>query len=392
MKQLIWNRGRLWALALFAGLALAVGLSACGSSDSSDSSTSASSESTETTESTSAETATIDEAAAKAAGFPNYAEFSPPDLSTSRPESRIAFLMPETVQTLQRAIVEGAEAAADKYNVELTVFDAGGYANVTKQVGQFETAIGQGFDGITMLPASPTSLNAQIKQASDKGITVTANLIPPESEDLDFAIFDSLTAEAEISTAVLAEEIGEEGEVFGLFGGEGSAPNIFYVKGVLNALKKFPKIEMVYRKDFPAFNPAEAQTAMEDALAAHPDVNAVITNATSLNPGVQRALQSAGLESVPTIGIGPNTKPEIEGIRSGQIVSATLPAFYKSGELIIEWTAAIIDGTKPKAPLMEIPFLELSPANIEDAISTGAIYYGLTPAQLGCGPGESEEC
>jgi len=403
MKKLKRGPVRTWFIAAAVGLMAAVGLTACGSSSDSSSSSSSStsaqsgSESgaaneTETGEAGGVETASVDAEAAKAAGFPDYDSFGPPKFKAPKPGVKVAFLMPETVVPLQRAIIEGVEAAADKYGVDLSVFDAGGYANVTKQVSQFENAIGQNYEAIMMLPASPRALNAQIKAASDAGITVTADLIPPESEDLDFALLSNSVTEGEVGATEIAKEIGEEGEIFGLFGGEGSAPNIFYVQGAMKALEKFPKVNLVYEKNFPAFNPAEAQSAMEDGLAAHPNVEAVLTNSTSLVSGVERALQSAGLESVPTNGVGPNVKSEVEAIRSGEIVSATLPAFYRSGELITEWTLAIMAGVKPKQPVVELPFISLSPKNIDAAISTGVLYEGLTPKQLECGPGQSEEC
>jgi ABC-type sugar transport system substrate-binding protein len=403
MKQLMRGSVRTWLMATAAALIAGLVLAACGSSGSDSSDSSSTSPPAESEGSGEAggpeagaekntETASADAKAAKAAGFPDYDSFGPPKFKAPKKGVKIAFLMPETVVPLQRAIIEGVETAAHKYGVDLSVFDAGGYANVTKQVSQFENAIGQNFEAIMMLPASPQALNAQIKAAKEAGITVTADLIPPESEELDFGLLSNSVIEAEVGTSELLKSIGGEGEIFGLFGGEGSAPNILYVQGAMKALKKFPKVKLVYEKDFPAFNPAEAQSATEDGLAAHPNVDAVLTNSTSLVSGVERALKSAGLESVPTNGVGPNVKSEVDAIKSGEIVSATLPAFYRSGELITEWTLAIMGGAKPEKPVVELPFINISPDNIEEAISTGVLYEGLTPKQLECGPGEPEEC
>jgi len=374
-------------------VAAALGLAACGSSGSSASSAASTTTSTanESGGGGSEAAVTVDQKAAKAAGFPNYDSFKPPKFQAPA-GARLAFLMPETVVPLQRSIIEGVEAAAARDGAEVKVFDAGGYVNVSKQVGQMETAIGEGFDAIMMLPASPAALNAQITAAKKAGIVVTADLIPPESEDLSFALYDSLPFEGETGATALAEAIGGEGEIYGLFGGEGSAPNIYYVEGALKALKKFPKVKMVFREDFPAFNAAEAQTATENAVAAHPDVKGVLTNSTSLVSGVQRALTTAGKSSVPTVGIGPNTKAELEELRSEEIVTATTAPFFKPGELITEWTLAILAGKQPKEQLLAMPPMVITPDNLEEAISSGALYQALTPTQLGCGPGQSEEC
>jgi len=377
---------------MLTALAAAVLVAGCGSSGSS------STESSATTETAAKppventpEPAADRSSEPSAAGFPNYSDLQPPAFSAPK-GAKIAFLMPETIVPLQQAIIEGAEAAAKREGVDLKVFDAGGYVNVNKQVGQMETAIGEGFDGIMMVPASPAGLNAQIKAAREAGIAVTADLVPPESEEISFALLGTTPEEGEIQTRKLAEAIGEEGQIFVEYGGEGSTPNIYFGKGVTKALKEFPKIEVVVQEEFPAFNPSESQTATENAVAAHPDVKGVLTNSTSLIPGVQRALETAGLESLPAVGLGPNTSAEIAEIKAGTTVAATTPPFFKSGELLTEWTLAIVAGHEPKEPLLPVPSMVFTPDNIEEGLSSEAMFQSLPPNLLGCGPGQSEEC
>jgi len=381
-------------IAILTTLAGAVLVAGCGGSGSS------SSESSETTETTSKPPAeenssepVADNTPEPAAGdeFPDYSDLQPPSFTAPK-GTKIAFLMPETIVPLQQAIIEGAEAAAKREGVDLKVFDAGGYVNVNKQVGQMETAIGEGFDGIMMVPSSPAGLNAQIKAARSAGIAVTADLVPPESEEINFALLGTSPEEGEILTRKLAESIGEEGQIFVEYGGEGSTPNIYFGKGVTKALKEFPKIEVVAQEEFPAFNPSESQTATENAVAAHPEVKGVLTNSTSLIPGVQRALKTAGLESLPAVGLGPNTSAEIAEIQAGTTVAATTPPFFKSGELLTEWTLAIIAGHEPKEKFLPVPSMVFTPDNIEEGLSNEAMFQSLPPSLLGCGPGESQEC
>jgi ABC-type sugar transport system substrate-binding protein len=379
-------------LAVVVSIAIVPSVAACGSgSSTSDTGTAASTAGAATTGASTTTAPKPDAAAIKAAGFSTYDELAPPNFTPPTTKKHVALLLADSSPRNQ-SIQAGFEDAAKQDNVDLTVYNAGGYQNVAKQVSQMETAIGQKPDAIVVVPVSPVALNTPIANATKAGIVVTAQLIPPSSKDVRFSIVDPLPLDGQLAVEALAKAIGDQGEIYGIFGGAGGAPNTLFVQGALEALKKHPNIKLVYRKDFPSFAEADAQQAAENGLAAHPDVKGILTNGTQLVQGANKALQASGKGAVPGVGIGPSDKNEIQALRDGSIAVAVTTPFYRSSQLSLEWTLAILGGQTPKEPVIAAPPMVFTKDNIDAALSSGALFEALAPQALGCGPGQSEDC
>jgi ABC-type sugar transport system substrate-binding protein len=367
-------------------VAVALALGACGSSSSSSSGSSSSSNAAATPNSSTSA------AAAAPATFPNYAKLAPPNFTPPTGTKTIALLLPSTELPSEQSLEIGFQQAAKKYHVKLTVFNAGGFGNVSTQVSQLETAIGEHPDAIVVVPVSPVALNAGIASAAAKGILVTAALIPPSAKQVAFSIVDPIPLDGATAAVALAKAIGGKGDIYRIFGGAGGAPNTLNLQGALQALKKYPQIKIVYQKDFVSFSPSDAQSAVEDALVAHPDVAGILTNDTSLALGVYRALETHGKSAVPIVGIGPGSEQDIQYLRSGKIALADGPPFYAMGNLTLQWTLSILEGHKPKQKLIPAPPTVITKANVDQSISSGALFRVLAPAAIGCGPGTGKQC
>ncbi len=368
--------------ALFASLAVG----ACGSSSSSSSTTS----STSTPAATSSASTS---APATAAAFPDYTKLGPPNFTPPKTQKTVAVLFPAEEIPAQKSALIGFEQAAAKDNVKLTVFNAGGFGDVTQQVAQLETAIGEHPDAIIVVPTSPTGLNAGIAGATSKGILVTAALIPPSSPDIKFSTVDPLPIDGATAAIGLAKAIGGKGDIYGIFGGEGGAPNTLFVQGALAALKRYPNIHLVYRQDFVSYSPSESLSAVENGLTGHPNVAGILTNDTGLAEGAYRALAAHGKSTVPVVGLGPSTATDINYLKEGKVAVADSPPFYADSTLSLEWTLAILAGQKPpKSKLLVLPPTVITKGNIDQAISSGALFQLLAPSTIGCGPGQAKQC
>ncbi|HEY4829093.1 MAG TPA: sugar ABC transporter substrate-binding protein [Solirubrobacteraceae bacterium] len=386
------NRGRTILVIMLAALvALAVG--ACGSSSSSSSTSSTTPAATSSTAAASTgTTATNTAAATGSSSFPDYNKDAPPNFTPPTTQKTIDVLFPSNELPSQQSALLGFEQAAKKYNVKLTVFNAGGFGNVTTQVSQLETAVGEHPDAIIVVPTSPVALNAGIAAATKKGILVTAALIPPSAPQVKFSLVDPLPVDGATAAVGLAKAIGGKGDIYGIFGGAGGAPNTLFVQGALAALKAYPNIKLVYRKDFVSFSPSDAQTAVENGITAHPNVAGILTNDTGLAEGAYRALASNGKSSVPVVGLGPSTSVDIGYLRQGKIALADSPPFYAMGNLTLQWTLAILGGAKPAQRLVPLQPTVITKDNIDQAISSGALFQLLAPSTIGCGPGQSKQC
>lgn len=327
------------------------------------------------------------------ASFVNYlTSLAPPNFAAPGKRYTIALLDASTVLPQQKSLEVGVQAAAKKYNVSLTVYDAGGFQNVTNQVNQFQTALAQKPDAILVLPASPVALNPEISQARAAGIKVLPMLIPPPSGNYDYAEADDLPLDAAKSVDSLAAATGGKGSLYAIMGGAGSTVAQLFQQGMNAELKKYPGLKVVFTKDLPGYSESDAQSAAESALAAQPDVNGIITNDTILGLGAAEAMKLKGLSNVPIAGIGPGNLAAIKALKSGEITVGATPPFYAVGYTTVQWALAILGGAKPAAKTVTVPPMVLTKDNIASAISTGALYSVLAPSAVGCGPGQSTGC
>ncbi|OJU84660.1 MAG: hypothetical protein BGO11_11320 [Solirubrobacterales bacterium 70-9] len=315
--------------------------------------------------------------------FPNYVEkYGPKGVKPATKPYKVAVLLPATELPAQQSLGQGFEEGAKALNIELTVFNAGGFENVSKQVSQFETAIGENPDAIVVIPTSPVAFNSQVDKAVGDGINVFGALIAPLDPKVTYTLADPLEEDGAKSVKALAEAIGEEGEIMGIFGGAGGAPNTLFVKGAKKELANYPKIEEVYSKNLTNYSPAEAQSAAENGLVSHGDVSGILTNSTSLAPGITNALKGQGKEQLPLTGLGPSDQAEIEELEKGTITIGVTPPFYSVGGLTLEWALAIEEGQKPPAPETALESMVFTTENMKEGVESGALYQALAPNTL----------
>lgn len=375
-------------VAIGAALALiALVVAGCGSSSSSSSSSTGGSttggESTTSggTEGESKPTAQIP------AEFPNYDSLSPKNFKAPSKPVKIAALAPETVLPIQQSYVKGWEEAAEADNVELEIYDAGGFTNVAKQVSQMETAIANKPDAIILIPAVPTAFSSTIEEAHNQGIPVVGELLPPISPYTTWSLVDSLEADGAYMVEAIAEKTNEEGELFLINGAKGSSVDTLTTKGIKEAMAKYPKMKIVYESHLPSFDASGGQQVAESAVVKYPNVVGVLANSTTLGEGVAKALSDAGKSEVVISGIGPDTAEQFSSIRDGKIAAAIAVPFAKTSEIVMEWAAQIASGgAAPKEELQVVEPMVITTENVEQTVESGAIYQELAPSIAQCGP------
>ncbi len=331
-------------------------------------------------------------AAAGSSTFVAYLKtLAPPSFTPGSKRYKVALLDASTVLPQQKSLEVGVQDAAKKYNVDLTVYDAGGFQNVSKQVSQFETALAAKPDAILILPASPVAFNAEFAEAKKAGIKVLPMLIPPPSGNYDYAEADNLQLDAAQSVDSLAATLGGKGELFAIMGGAGSTVADLFKQGMTAELKKYPNLKIVFSKDLSGYSSSDAQSAAESALSSQ-KADGIITNDTILGLGAARAAKARGLSNVPIAGIGPGDKAAIDALKSGQITVGATPPFYAVGYTTVQWALSILGGATPATRTVTVPPMILTKSNIGAAISSGALYNVMAPSAVGCGPGQRSGC
>ena len=223
-------------------------------------------------------------------------------------------------------------AGVDAYQVDTDTIDA------TKQAQQVEDLIAQGVDAICVVPVDIKSMDAVLKKAKDKGITVIAHE-GSELKNIDYDI-EAFSNEGYGSFIMqnVAEAMGEKGVyttmVASLTNGshnEWADAAVAYQKEHypdMKLLEAQPRVESEDNGDV-AYNKAK------ELIKTYPELQGVVGTSSFDAPGVGRAIQELDLkDKFFASGTGmPADNAEL--LKSGVIKSLTLWDPAKAGEAMV---------------------------------------------------------
>jgi ribose transport system substrate-binding protein len=263
--------------------------------------------------------------------------------------------------------ISSAQAVADfgKANgVKVTVNDAGGYQNVSKQVDQIEAAILQKPDAIIFWSTDPTGVVPALKKAVKAGIKVIGYVQPPNMP-VTFTVTGDFVLDGQTMASSLFKKMGGKGDAMLILGGAGSAYQAALQKGWNKALKSAPGIHVVATKTIPDFDPSKVQSAVEDQLVRDPKLAGVMTSTTAMAASAATAFRSAGKTGL-SVGEIVGDCGQIQLLKNNQLaIVLGVPAVYY-GRLVMASTIRMLEGKKvPK--LTVIPGNVYTPANIGKA-------------------------
>jgi fructose transport system substrate-binding protein len=253
--------------------------------------------------------------------------------------------------TLEKA----TEAAATAKGWKVMKAEAKVPGDSATQVTAIENMITNKVRAIVLDPANPTALVNVVKKARDAGIlvmTVNASLTPLDAADATFAT-DNLaagkligqwakaSAPSDPRIALLDYDLSDgpaSGRHNGFLAGYGIDGNSPLVAGT--ALTK-GTIDT-------------GQSAMENLLSAHPDINTLYTINEPTAHGAYTAIKNKGLAGKVTVVSVDGACSGVQDVKDG-IIGATAMQFpSKMGQMAVEAAAAFVkDGTKPKAGLTD---------------------------------------
>ncbi len=174
---------------------------------------------------------------------------------------------------------------------ELIIQNAG--FDVDLQINQIRNLINSGVDLLLINPNSVTALNPVIEEADDAGVMVMIVDQTVDSEVPYQLLGNSYQWMADQAKWVF-EKMGGEGNVVYLSGVDGQPANTDRDMGFEDTLAEYPDIEYL-TKAMGNWDPAAAQQAMSDVLAAFSDIDAVVSHDGQVM-GTLRAFDAAGRE------------------------------------------------------------------------------------------------
>ena len=234
-------------------------------------------------------------------------------------------------------LVDGAQAAADKLGVSLTVADAGD--DVTKQVSNIEDLVATGISVLIINPVDSDAVTGAVEAAMAKGVHVISVDRAVNGVDIACQIASDNVLGAELATQYIVDTLGEGVEVAELEGIPGASAAIDRSAGFHNVADS--KLNVV-AKQTANFDRTQGMSVMENILQANGNIKAVFAANDEMALGAVEAISGAG-KTVMVMGFDA-TDDAIEAIKAGRMAGTIAQQPALIGSTAVENAVKLIGG------------------------------------------------
>jgi protein TorT len=239
-----------------------------------------------------------------ASGVETEIAFAP--LASTSQKWKLCVLLPHVKDSYWVGVDYGIVEEARRLGASATIFQAGGYDQLPKQVAQFDDCLAMNPDAIIFAAISETGLAGKVKESMDRGIPTISVINPIREIDVTSKVFVDFVGKGRATGEYVKELFGDEGgEVAPFPGPQGSGWAENFYEGFKLALDG-SKVVAVDAKFGDSGLPVQLRL-VEDTLQSHPDIKAIWGTATAAE-GAVGALQEAGLDGVKIVAHGENTQ------------------------------------------------------------------------------------
>lgn len=255
----------------------------------------------------------------------------------------LCFLAPHTTNDILRAYLYGTVEEAKRLSAKLTIFDAGGYGNLDKQLAQFDDCVTLGADAIMLMAVSATAFNQKIAEARAKGIKVidvnvgvnteVDGRIVPKYEEAGVIIGRAL-AKAHPSGSGKASTVVMPGPA-------GVVWSEAVVKG-LNSTVGGTDVA-VEKVVYGAPGRLDQQPLVEDVLTTYPSLNTIVGMGTTLEAALNSLREQGRLGSITLYGTF-FTPDLMKAVKEGQVAGVVTENAIYINKLTVDMTVRILEG------------------------------------------------
>lgn len=179
------------------------------------------------------------------------------------------------------------------YEVDLTLYNAGSYANKMKQINQIEDSMIKGVDAMVVTSCDSEALVPVVNKALSKGIPVVADDVLVNS-DTTMKISENSYRIGVNSAMYMARKMNGKGNVVLLNGAPGGGLFIERNKGMRDELARYPDIKILDEK-WHEPNIMTGRRIMEDWIQAYgKKIDAIWSTNSMVVTGAADALKDAG--------------------------------------------------------------------------------------------------
>ena len=209
------------------------------------------------------------------------------------------------------------------------------------QTEQIEKFIQRGVDLLIISPNQVHSITPVIDKAYDKGIPVI--LFDRKTDSQKYTAFigaDNVKVGKTIGEFI-AKTLHGEGKVIEIKGLDNSSPAIDRHKGFVQALSKYPDIQLK-RTLFGEWTKESGYKSIKSAIADAKDCNIIWGQNDRMAEGAQRAMAEAGIRNVLYVGTDalPNKGGGIEAVHNGKLLASYI--YPTRGDMVMQLAMRIL--------------------------------------------------
>lgn len=291
--------------------------------------------------------------------------------TASSAADKVGVSMPNVKGPWFTPVLYGISDEAKKLGYEVIIQDAGGYANVDKQVSQFSNLVVQKVGAILIDPANPASFNGVVREAKAAKVFVIGAGSPIAASDVE------ADAAASSSHCNIGHELAKGAKTLLPNGGSiavlAGPAGAFWASDRLRCFKEDlagGNIKIVAEQTSEQ-DPAVALSLANDFLQRFPNVDLMYGADDTYGVGVARAVQGAqkcGKVKVLFAVLGEAAE---EMMRAGCADYVVAQQPVKIGRSAVVMMDALVKGKPLEKKKDEVPLIPVTPANLNSIDKTG---------------------
>ncbi|MBR0599946.1 sugar ABC transporter substrate-binding protein [Sinanaerobacter chloroacetimidivorans] len=271
--------------------------------------------------------------------------------------------------TFQTYLVDAANEYAEENNIKLDIADA--QNDVVRQHDQVNTFITQGVDALIVLPIDTSAAEPMTIAAKEAGIPLVylnTNPYPDGNFPEGTYYVGSIEKEAgEMQAEFIGKLLNGQGNVCILQGSLTHEGAVMRSEGVVDKLKELYPDVKVLAKQPAEWQKDQGMSVTENWITAYGDIDAVFANNDEMALGAINALQEAGMTETHVIGID-GTKGALDAIKAGTLAGSVFQDAAGQAEGAMEIAAKAAKGEEISEQIKWIPFILITPENVDDFI------------------------
>ncbi|WP_254799428.1 TMAO reductase system periplasmic protein TorT [Falsochrobactrum tianjinense] len=212
----------------------------------------------------------------------------------------------------------GMVEEAKRLGVNLTIYQAGGYTSLPKQISQYDDCVASGADAILISPISEAGVAAKITEGMNKGIVNVAVANPILETPITARVTPDFYQKGYQTGEYAKKTLGDkQAKAVGFPGPQGSGWAETYMSGFRDSVKD-SNIQLLAEQFGEASVPAQLRL-VEDALQTYPEMNVIWGGAPTAEAAIG-AVEDAGRDDVMIVSSYEN-QTMLDSVSTGEVLA-----------------------------------------------------------------------